>query len=88
MTAHSIVPYVGKFLEGKNLGESSLLKQMAGKILANLLQHFIILMDVWQVGHHSSNLPLQIFPCTVFPCIGISTCTCEYIKQQYLVLEV
>ena len=24
----------------------------------------------------------------VFPCIGISTCTCECIEQQFLVLEV
>ena len=24
----------------------------------------------------------------VFPCIGMGICTCEYILQQYLVLEV
>ena len=67
----------GKNLEGENFGESLLMKQMAKKILANILvglQLFHCIYNywrgkIWRIIHHSPNSPKfspsKFFPCTV-----------------------
>ena len=68
----------GKILEGENFGESVLMKQVARKILANLLaglQLFHYVYDywhgkIWRIVHHSPNSPKfspsKFFTRTVF----------------------
>ena len=64
----------GKILEGENFGESLLMKQMARKILANLLaglQLFHCIYNYWRgkfwrIVHRSPNSP-KFSPSKFFP---------------------
>ena len=83
----------GKILEGEHFGESSLMKRMVWKILANLLGglqllhytyiHRIGKENFWQIEHHSSNspkFPTSDFPSTVYTYVCIKS---EDISQEY-----
>ena len=79
----------GKILEGEHFGESSLMKQIVWKILANLLGGLQLLHCTYielarkifgTIHQIHQNFPLQFFPSTVYTYVCIKS---EDISQEY-----